>query len=231
MIKWGLEGMPMLKVDWTLLWQRSCAVALALVCEVIAVSIAKIENPLVIVIGGVLLYFLLLAFVQIVWTLTDRGIRKILQRRDKPKIQLDFKLLKDNDLRLYIHNPPGEKSIHVECSHQKYADSGGRDYVEQHRNRTLFTIENSPSGSRPLFSDTLTQNDTREFILSEEYKGKLALRIYSTLTVGFLDGRYEYIVSCTTNNHQGKKFKMPNSSVWLIIKNGVLVKIEKDLYG
>jgi hypothetical protein len=149
------------------------------------------------------------------------------QKSTKPKLNHWFKLQGENKLLVYIENPKNAKDIHVECAYCDYKDIRGRNYLNEYRHELKLATD-LQSNDKRVFSDVLRPNDTRVIDLSISHNGKIALRMGDHYVFGFRDGRYEYKISCF-GNYLNVPYRLTDFSIWLTIKDGVLVKINEDL--
>ncbi len=146
----------------------------------------------------------------------------------KPKVKHRFELSKDNQLSLYIYNPPLAKDTNVLYQFKKFSDYQGTKYEKKYPQDLELLNHRNDGTSNVLFFDTLTHNDTREVKIGIYQNGKLALFFGNALLTGFRDGTFEYIISCT-GEYLNEKFVKPDFSVWLTIKDGVIIKMAKEL--
>ena len=159
---------------------------------------------------------------------TFNKINAILYARStSPKILRWFELQNENELVLYIKNPENAKEIYVECALSAYQDMRGRNYIVEYRHE-LKLVTNSYRSEHRIFSDTLQRNDTRIVRLSIDHNGKVALRSADNYAIGWRDGMYEYKLSFA-GNYMGNSYKLDDLSIWITIKDGVLVKASKSL--
>jgi hypothetical protein len=166
--------------------------------------------------------------VAVIWNYTTWKV-KVWMARPK-RIRGWFELHKPNELKLYIHNPPSAKSTDFECSFEKYTDIRGRSYLSDLGYRHELHLARESYGTFPVFNDTLLPNDTRVIDISISYKGTFALRMSDTYVFGFRDGIFEYIISGKVKYSDRPYLHLSKFiSVWLIIKNGVLVEIKDEL--
>jgi hypothetical protein len=144
-----------------------------------------------------------------------------------PKLKHWFELQNNNELRLYIQNPRLSKKVDVEYSFRKCGDIRKRDFIKKYRTE-IKQIESQLGVTSLLFSGTLVSNDKREIKIGIPDHGKLALYLGNALLSNFPDETFEYIVSCE-GTYLNRKFVLNDFSVWLTIKNGVLVEIKDKL--
>jgi len=146
----------------------------------------------------------------------------------KPKVKHWFELSKDNELNLYIHNPGWAKDTNVLYQFKRFADYRGMEYIKKYPSDLKLLNHLNEGTEHTLALGRLTHNDTREVKIGIYRDGKLALFFGNALLTGFRDGTFEYVVSCS-GEYRNEKFTNPDFSVWLTIKDGVLIKMAKEL--
>ena len=177
--------------------------------------------------GFIVIMYALFYIVPAVYKNLTKRFSKLLYT---PKIKLKFVLVKENDLRLYIHNSGKGKNVLVDCYHVDFLTIRGKKYLQEFPPSELKMVRDSRSGHFPLFQGTLSANDKREIRVGIPINGKVALHYMSNDApyYNFRDGRFEYVINCN-GKYLGKSFFLPHFSVWLTIKDGVLIQIEDDL--
>jgi len=218
----------MRKINWESGWKVLFTITLAAVMNIVTDVFRNLDNPIFVVLAWSGLLLTSFAVVQMAWTGIEKGITTYKRRRDNPRIEHEFRLPKENDLRLRIHNPHRPKPIHIKCVNTDLFTRRRKKYIHEYPD-DLKPVRDSRSSRSYVYNGTLTPNDTVEIQLSDSYEGKVALRLYNddSPTYNFRDGRWEYVVSCQ-KQYLGKDFISTKFSIWLIIKNGVLVEISKQ---
>jgi hypothetical protein len=147
----------------------------------------------------------------------------------KPKLKYWFELPNKNDLKLYLENPKGAKEIIFKVDHVDFLTRGKKKYNLEYP-YDLYDIKNSHGSHFPLFQGTFIANDRRAVQLGFEYGGKLALMYLGddSPVRGFRDGTYEYVIRFI-EQYLNQTFHPPWYSIWLVIKDGALVEIKKEL--
>lgn len=147
----------------------------------------------------------------------------------EPKVKIWFELPNPNDLRIYIFNPKKAKNIYVMLSTLGVKTSEGKFYTSEYQNE-LELAENSSGHWNPLFEGVLLQNDKREIQVGKSYNGKICLlgSSYNDWCFNFRDGTFEHVF-IVVGNYRDNQYKLPDVSVWLTIKDGVLVEIKDKL--
>ena len=146
-----------------------------------------------------------------------------------PKVEHHFTMPNQNDLRLRVHNQNQSKEVYVELWQKDFLTIRGKRYIHEYPNE-LRIVRDSRGNSFPLYRGTLTPNDTIEIKVGIPHDEQIALRILGddSPIYKFRDGIFEYIVSCK-GKYLGNAFTLPDFSVWLTIKDGMLVKVDKKL--
>jgi len=222
-----MEGMP--KINWESIWKFTLIGAVTLIFEVAVIVISQQSNVWFIVFSSIGMFFLALGIVQFSWIGIEKANLLLYRWRTSPRIKHWFILQNQNDLRLRIHNLSQSKEVYIELRQKDFLTLRGKRYIHEYPNE-LSIVRNSRVGSFPLFTGTLTPNDTIEIKVGFPHNGKISLRILGddSPVYKFRDGRFEYIVSCN-GKYLGKPYTLPEFSSWLTIKDGVLAKIDDEL--
>ena len=216
------------KISWALGWKAIITIVLAVVTNVITNVITNLDNPIFVALAGAALLLASFAVVQLIWTGVEKGIIAYKNRQDDPRIEHEFRLPKENDLRLRIHNPNRSKPVHVKCVSSDFLTRRGNKYIHEYPNE-LKLVRDSHGSRAYVYKGTLTPNDTVEVQVGDSHDGKIALRLFQddSPIYKFRDGRWEYVVRCQ-KQYLGKDFASTDFRIWLIIKDGVLVEISKE---
>ena len=174
----------------------------------------------------VVLLLFLLFWVQLFWLGITKVNKKIVFWQKKPKIRLWFELPNENDLRLYIYNPKRSKKTRVECSWIKATNYRGESYTNEHRQELKLLNHLYDGTSNFILNDTLFHDDKREIKLGILHDDKIAIYFGNALLIGFPDETFKYTISCT-GEYMKNRFQLPDKSVWLTIKNGLLISINE----
>lgn len=117
----------------------------------------------------------------------------------------------------------------ITCCFVRYADMRGRDYLSQLGYRhELKLARNSSRSDNLIYSDKLTSNDTRRIEVGIPHNGQIALFTGDAPVYGFRDGTFEYKLQCVVTRPDGARSYV-ECNIWLTIKDGVLVSIQKEL--
>ncbi len=215
------------KINWKSIWKVALIGAVTFVFEVTVIIFSQQNNVLFIMFSSIAMFFIALAVVQLSWNGLEKAGRVFYQWRISPKIKHWFTLPKENELKLYIHNPKGAKNVHLECRYEKYTDIRGRDYLAEYHHELKLAAP-SYGANPPIFSDTLVSNDTRGVSIGISHHGKVALYFGDAPVYNFRDGTFEYIISCIAK-YPNRYLRLPSFRIWLVIKDGVLVGIRDEL--
>lgn len=214
------------KPNWDFIFQISIPGAVAIIVGVL-VNLATDISTAWTIIGGALFYLVLIFVVRFSWNKLERVSENLRRWSATPKVKCWFELPSTNNLKLFLYNPKGAKDTYVECRYEDYKDIRGRRYSDENRNK-LKLMENASGGNPPFFRNTLTSNDKREIPVGVSYRETIALFVGDAHVFGYVDGMFEYIISCNVN-YIGKRRVVKKVSVWLTIKNGELIEIKETL--
>ncbi len=224
--------------DFRLVWKGVVVLCLTAIGELIVSDIFQLSLKLqwIYLFTFILLLLISVAITQFIWIYLSKISKKVNQSIKTPKIKHWFELSKinDNDLKLYIKNESNSIEAFVECWNKDLLTLDHIKYIHAYPNvypdRKLDIVRSSLTGHFPLLGDTLKCNDTRQIQVGISFKGKIALRFYDqdSPVSGFVDGVFEYIVSCG-GKCLGIPYNLPDFSVFLTIKNGALVQIRDKL--
>jgi hypothetical protein len=192
-----------------------------------AIEILSPGNSIIGTLYIIVMIILSAVIVQAAWV----GIERLAKwkRNPKPKLEHYFTMPNQNDLRLRIHNRNRSKEVYVELWQKDFLTIRGKQYIHEYPNE-LRIVRDSRGNGFPLYRGTLAPNDTIEIKVGIPHNEKIALRILGddSPIFKFRDGRFEYVVS-GKGKYLGNAYTLPDFSVWLTIKDGVLVKIDKNL--
>ena len=215
-------------INWKSIWKFVLIGSITLIFEVAVIAISEQSNVWFIVFSSIIMLFVSLGTVQLSFIGLEKIKRILFVKKTSPKISHRFKLSKDNELSLYIHNPKWAKDINVLYQFKKFADYQGKEYIKKYPSDLKLLNHLNEGTEHTLALGRLTHNDTREVKIGIYKDGKLALFFGNALLTGFRDGTFEYVVSCS-GEYRNEKFTNPDFSVWLTIKDGVLIKMAKEL--
>ncbi|MGD0877768.1 MAG: hypothetical protein ABSA01_06435 [Anaerolineales bacterium] len=225
------------KNTWKTIWGWALKTLIAFVLDVTVIQIGNLQghctsfNVPCWAITTIVIVFLLLSLlflVQLFWICITKATKKIVNWQKKPRIKLWFELPNENDLRLYIYNPKRAKETRVECSWIKATNLRGESYTNEHRQELKLLNHLYDGTSNFILIDTLLHDDKREIKLGILHDDKVAIYFGNALLNGFPDETFKYTISCT-GEYIKNRFHLPDKSVWLTIKNGVLISIKDEL--
>jgi hypothetical protein len=221
------------KINWKTIWEWTLKTAILFILDVIVIKIGNLQGYCtsfnvpcwaVTIIGIVFLSLFLLAVVHLFWICITKASKIIGYWQKKPKIKLWFKLPNENDLRLYVYNPKRARETRIDVSFKTAINRKGENYLNEHR-QELKLLENQFGVSNSLINETVIANDKREKKVGISRNGKIAVYFGNALLGNFPDGTFEYTISCT-GEYMKNRFYLQDKSVWLTIKNGVLISID-----
>ena len=217
-----------MSINWKSIWKFVLIGSITLIFEVAVIAVSELTNVWIIVFSSIAMLIFSLGVVQFAFANFNKINVFLFRQKTSPKIKHWFKLSKDNELSLYIHNSRLAKDVNVIYQYKKFADYQGKDYIKKFP-RDLQLLNHLDEGTEHILAfGRLTHNDTREVKIGIYQDGKLALFFGNALLTGFRNGTFEYVVSCS-GEYRNEKFTKPEFSVWLTIKDGVLIKMAEEL--
>jgi hypothetical protein len=180
-------------VNWKILYQHSLTLALALVSELIAMSLLNIENPFIILFSGIAFYFILLAIVQATWTRADRWIRKnknhIKEYWYRPVMKYYFKTDNNNFLNLHIESHSKNNKTHLTLELSRIKFISAEDKFKETRDVGISNIRD-----KRLYDKDIESGDVRFVCISQKsVEGKDMLSVpFDYFGIRLVAGKYFY---------------------------------------